>query len=221
MPTIYSDVENIKNLPDRKPFDFYKTDIRVCRQALENLPAIKFNNIMDAGAGTGVWGIAARERFPLAQITGIELRETPAPMNEDGRSSYNHWYSAKSYLHAYGKNDNIKAKEAADLPPLFGANSFDLVIGNPPYNIAEDFVIYSMENVLGDTGYICMLLQATFLWGERRLKRVHTKYPPKDVIIRKRVSFTEDGKTNADDYAYYIWEKGYTGKPQISWDIRK
>lgn len=248
MPTIYSNKETLDTLPDRRPFDFYSTDPKVCDYALSHLPDRKFEHIVDAGAGTGVWGFAARKLYPKAHIVGVELRDIQPPFVEtsnlgDGKfiigndqsksytihdvklgvMPFNRWFAGKSYLQCYGYNEHIKSKEAVEIDskPLYGHNEADLVIGNPPYNLAEDFVIYSLENVLGDTGYICMLLQASFLWGERRFSRVNSKYPPKEVIVRKRVSFTGNGKTNGDDYAYYIWEKGYTGKPQISWDMRK
>lgn len=241
VPTIYSNKDTLDSLPERRAFDFYATDPIVCDRALSHLPDKKFNHILDAGAGTGVWGLAARNKWRMSHITGIELRDEGSPpfhpdkddisiidvpttiKRNDGYYIYNRWFSGKSYLQVAGYNENIKPKEAStkDALPVIIKNDTDLVIGNPPYNLAEDFVIYSIENVLNDTGMICMLLQASFLWGERRFSRVNSKYPPKEVIVRKRVSFTGNGKTNGDDYAYYIWEKGYTGKPQISWDMRK
>lgn len=45
-------------------------------------------------------------------------------------------------------------------------------------------------------------------------------YPPQTVVVRSsRVSFTGDGQSNATAYAYFIWQKGWQGKPTLEWSL--
>jgi hypothetical protein len=196
MTTIYASAKALQNLPNRKDFDFYPTPQGVCDDALSFLPTdCNPFSILDPGAGTGVWGKAARKRYPSALITGMDIRpETVRP------SSYNFWMHGDFLL--------------TDSAPCF-----DLVIGNPPYKYAEQFVRHSL-NMLESGGFLIMLLRLNFLEGRDRGGKLYRKYPPKNVVVRAgRVSFTGDGQANATAYAYFIWQKGWVGKPLLEWSL--
>lgn len=196
MTTIYASATALLNMPKRKDFDFYPTPSSCCEDALSFLPTdFKPQCILDPGAGAGAWGKAARKRYPATLITGVELRpETPRP------AAYNFWIHGDFLL--------------TDAQP-----AFDLVIGNPPYNRAEQFVRHSMA-MLEDDGYLMMLLRLNFLESHGRGKGLYRKYPPKNVVVRAgRVSFTGDGQANATVYAYFIWQKGWMGKPTLDWSL--
>lgn len=196
MTTIYASASALLNMPKRKDFDFYPTPVTVCDDALQFLPeGLKPQCILDPGAGAGAWGIAARKRYPSALITGVELRpETPRP------SAYNFWIHEDFLL------TDVQV-------------AFDLVIGNPPYNRAEQFVKHSMA-MLETDGYLIMLLRLNFLESQSRGRGLFRKFPPKTVVVRAgRVSFTGDGQSNATAYAYFIWQKGWLGKPQLDWSL--
>jgi len=196
MTTIYVNAAALNNLPKRRDFDFYPTPVAVCDDALSFLPTdFKPQCILDPGAGAGAWGIAARRRYAQALITGIEVRsETPRP------AAYNFWVHSDFLL--------------TDAQPCF-----DLVIGNPPYNRAEQFVKHSLA-MLEDGGYIIQLLRLNFLEGQARSRGIHKRHPPQKVVVcAGRVSFTGDGKSNATAYAFFIWQKGWMGKPSLEWSL--
>lgn len=94
------------------------------------------------------------------------------------------------------------------------------IITNPPYSLAEKFIreckrLYKVK--------MCFLLRLNFLHGQRRYKEkifselsrvyIFTRYPMLTDTVRP------DGKYNTGmiAYAWYVWEKGYTGEPAIRW----
>lgn len=95
-----------------------------------------------------------------------------------------------------------------------------VIITNPPYKYALEFVEHSLE--LG-AERVCMFLKLTFLEGVKR-QRLFQKYPPHTVaVFTKRIQVARNGdpemfkKSSAACYAWFIWDKGYTGAPKITW----
>lgn len=193
MTTIYVSGKALQNLPKRNDFDFYPTPLSVAQDALTYIPLTTNPScILDPGAGTGVWGRAARGLFPKATITGIDMRPVPRP------AAYNFWFTGDYLL-------------------MDAAPAFDLVMGNPPYKYAEQFVRQAYR-MLEPNGYLIMLLRMNFLEGQARADGLWRTHPLKQAVVcSKRVSFSGDGKTNATAYAYFIWQKGYTGETRLLW----
>lgn len=95
-----------------------------------------------------------------------------------------------------------------------------VIITNPPYRYAKEFVLHALE--LG-AETVCMFLKLTFLEGIGR-QELFQKYPPRTVaVFARRIQAALNGdpemfkKSSAACYAWFIWEKGYTGKPEIVW----
>lgn len=196
MTTVYVSGNAINNLPKRRAFDFYPTPLHVASDALTFLPeGFTPQCILDPGAGTGVWGMASRRRWPNSLITGVELRtETPKP------NAYNFWM-----------HQNFLLSTATP--------AFDLVVGNPPYDVAEQFIRHSL-NCLEHGGYMVLLLRLAFLESQTRARALYRHTPPQSVVVRaNRVSFTGDGQTNATAYAYFIWQKDWHGEPALKWSM--
>ena len=95
------------------------------------------------------------------------------------------------------------------------------LITNPPYNIAQKFVEHSLK-VVPEGNKVAMFLKLTFLEGQAR-RKMFEKYPPKTVyVFSKRIKCAKGGDFNAFSssavaYAWFVWEKGFKGKPQIEW----
>jgi hypothetical protein len=102
-------------------------------------------------------------------------------------------------------------------------NKYDTIITNPPYSLAQEFILKAKEVA---TKKIIMLLPLSYLHGKKRydviyqdkefaLKKIYvfTRYPMLESTIRP------DGKhkTGMMVYAWFVWEKGYTAPPQIDW----
>lgn len=95
-----------------------------------------------------------------------------------------------------------------------------VIITNPPYRYAKEFVLHALE--LG-AEMVCMFLKLTFLEGVGR-QELFQKYPPHTVaVFVRRIQVARNGdpemfkKSSAACYAWFIWEKGYDGKPEIIW----
>ncbi len=114
--------------------------------------------------------------------------------------------------------DFLKATES----PFFG--DYD-IITNPPYKHAKEFVLKALE--LLPVGCKCyMFLKITFLEGKARYNEIFSKYPPKiiyvfseRVLCAKNAEFQKmkEGGGSAVAYAWFVWEKGYKGKTEVSW----
>lgn len=95
------------------------------------------------------------------------------------------------------------------------------IVTNPPYSFAEEFVRHSLE-IIQKGGIVAMLLRLLFLEGKSR-SMLFEQYPPKRIgIFSFRLSCAKNGdfsKSNqgAQAYAWFVWEKGYYGEPQLRW----
>ena len=95
------------------------------------------------------------------------------------------------------------------------------IITNPPYKYALQFVEKALESV--KTGRkVAMFLKLQFLEGKSR-KKFFLKYPPKTVYVSSsRLICAMNGEfekypSSAVAYAWFVWEKGYKGNPEIKW----
>ena len=94
------------------------------------------------------------------------------------------------------------------------------IITNPPYSAGLEFVKRALETVRPG-GKVAMFLKVQFLEGKRR-GELFSKTPPRTVYIsRSRLACAKNGDfthtENAIAYAWYVWEKGFTGDPVIKW----
>jgi len=95
------------------------------------------------------------------------------------------------------------------------------IITNPPYKYAQDFVEKSLQ-IIPTGNKVAMFLKLTFLEGQKR-KQMFLNAPPKKIYIySKRKHCAQNGrfdkfKSSAIAYAWYVWEKGFKGKPKIEW----
>lgn len=101
-----------------------------------------------------------------------------------------------------------------------GGNCSDIVT-NPPYKLALEFAQHALE-IVEEGNKVAMFLKLTFLEGQKR-KQFFLKYPPKRIyVFSKRMLCAingqfKPGEGSAIAFAWYIWEKGYKGKPTIDW----
>nr|DAL14532.1 MAG TPA_asm: adenine-specific methyltransferase [Caudoviricetes sp.] len=98
------------------------------------------------------------------------------------------------------------------------------IVTNPPYKYAKEFVEHAIDTV-ADGCKVCMFLKLQFLEGKAR-RALFEKYPPKCVYIAsgrllcaKNGDFEKmkAGGGSAVAYAWFVWQKGYTGETVIRW----
>ena len=83
-----------------------------------------------------------------------------------------------------------------------------LIISNPPFNKALDFIKKALDDVR-EGGYVIMLLRLNFLETKAR-KEFFDQCMPKYIFVHhKRMSFVKGGGTDSVAYAHYVWKKGY------------
>ncbi len=74
------------------------------------------------------------------------------------------------------------------------------VITNPPYSLAEQY----LQRCLAVAPIVCFLLRLGFLASAGRCK-MHRKFPPDIYVLSRRPSF-RNGRTDATDYAWFVWD---------------
>lgn len=81
-----------------------------------------------------------------------------------------------------------------------------IIISNPPFYLAEQFVRKSYE-VAPDGCLIVFLLRLNFLGSNARFP-LFQELPPSAIFTHhRRMSFTDDGKTDSIEYAHFLWIK--------------
>ena len=96
------------------------------------------------------------------------------------------------------------------------------IVSNPPFTLAKEFVEKSLS-LIGNGQKVAMFLRLQFLDGLKRYE-LFKNYPPKRVyIFSRRVRCGKDGdftqykSGGIQSNAWFVWEKGYQGKPEIDW----
>lgn len=85
---------------------------------------------------------------------------------------------------------------------------FDLIITNPPFNLAREIIEKALNDV-NDNGFVIMLLRLNFFGGKLRKDMWENQMPKYAFIHNRRMSFTDDNKTDSIEYMHCVWQKGY------------
>jgi len=98
------------------------------------------------------------------------------------------------------------------------------IVTNPPYKYASEFIEKAISLVEGGSK-VCMFLKIQFLEGKKR-KELFKKYPPKTIYVSsskilcaKNAEFErmKSGGGGVVAYAWFVWEKGFSGDPVVKW----
>jgi hypothetical protein len=107
---------------------------------------------------------------------------------------------------------------------LYFPSKYNTVITNPPFNLFQEFVEKALKV---SNKKVIMFGKLQALEGMKRATFLQTT-PLKTVyVFKRRQQLLPNGKdfkeitgrksSNTMAFAWYVWEKGYTGKPQIEW----
>lgn len=188
------DIESVERVAEwrlkqelRPMLDFYETPSWAIRAVFGWLPPLEGKRILDPGCGTGAILREVGAAFPESEVLGLEKDRA-----------------------------RFEACQAStDLPVVLGdfchhSEKYDLIISNPPYSYAIEFV----QHALSLAPVVCMLLRLPWLASMRRAEW-HRENPAHVCVLPKRPSFTGDGKTDATEYAWFIWGTAERG----TWSI--
>jgi hypothetical protein len=103
--------------------------------------------------------------------------------------------------------DDSRAKIKADYLTYTGEQTADVIISNPPFMHAEQFIRKALRDVNGN-GYVVMLLRLNFLGSKARRQFFNEHMPERIYVHHRRMSFTDDGKTDSIEYAHFVWKRG-------------
>ena len=95
------------------------------------------------------------------------------------------------------------------------------IVTNPPYKYAQQFVEHAL-NIVDKGRYVCMFLKVLFLEGKAR-KELFNKFPPKVIYVSSsRINCARNGDfatytSSAIAYAWFVWQKGFSGETVVKW----
>lgn len=94
------------------------------------------------------------------------------------------------------------------------------IVSNPPYAFAAEFIEHCLD-ISMDSVKVAMLLKIQFLETSKRYI-LFRKYPPKKIyVFVNRVNCGKNGvfsdSSSGVCYAWFVWERGYQGLPEIDW----
>lgn len=96
------------------------------------------------------------------------------------------------------------------------------ILTNPPYKYAVEFCKKGLD-LVEDGRHVLMLMRVQFLEGSRRkpfLKSGNLKYvyiSSARVRVAKGGDFIKYDTPSANCYAWFVFQKGYTGEPIVRW----
>ena len=96
----------------------------------------------------------------------------------------------------------------------------DWIITNPPYKHGQEWLEKSIKAVKPN-GHVALLMKLVFLESISRYK-MFKKYPPRSIyVFSRRLGIYKNNKETQNKglvaYAWFVWEKGYQGKPKVDW----
>lgn len=168
----------------RKEYDFYATPKNCILNLLNNIDLNLYgNDVLEPGAGNGNIVSCVKNIYPNKKITSLEIR-------------------IEEYINLKEYSDNVIIKNYFEFN---SSEKYHIIIGNPPYSLAKEFVEKSFE-LLDDKGILIFLLRLGFLESRSRFD-FWKKYPLNSLfVLSKRPSFI--GKsTDSTAYAWFLWDR--------------
>lgn len=169
----------------RRESDFYETPHDVVHNFLEDHFGGRFEVILEPCCGSGNMVRVLREHFPEAKIIAQDILPI-APIRQATAT-----FSEVDFLFDPGMSTPV-----------------DLVFTNPPYSIAEKIMRKAFTTYPDAT--VVMLLRLDILGSQDRYP-FWSQYPVNDLYpLACRPSFTGDGGTDSNNYAWFVWRPGCT-----------
>lgn len=114
------------------------------------------------------------------------------------------------------REDSLAIIKGDFLTKKFPFRDWDLIITNPPFNMAEEITRKALDIIDPESGKVVMLQRLNWLGGIKRYEGFWKHNPPTDVYIHvKRIAFGGTKATDSIEYAHFVWDRtnnsGVTG----------
>ena len=179
---------------NRAKNDFYATRHEDVEKIIKEFPDVfaKSQEIWECAVGMGHISSVIKQHFPNVNIFKTDIED-------------------------YGIND-----VTGDFLKMNYKDKFDMIITNPPYKYATQFVIHALEQVKNN-GYVIMFLRTLFIEGQERFDKIFSQYPPKvvNVYIKRTYGLINGDKNNktssAMSHSWIVWQKGNNEPTILNW----
>ena len=177
--------------------DDFPTPQCVIDQCVSRVVRPFFRTALEPAAGDGRICKSLRQLIPTSLIHGIEIQER----HKENLTAVCDQVTIGNFL-----DQNV--------------STYDLIITNPPYCLAEEYVRKCLLR-LEPYGQLVLLLRLGFLESRGRWERLWSvveSRPTQVYVLCKRPSFTGQG-TDATAYAWFVWDRlyGTVTAPLIFW----
>jgi len=175
----------------RNTLDQYETPWEAVAPLLPHLPRSRF--VLDPCCGTGAMVVRAAQALGALPL-GIEVDGTRPFV--DGMTT-------------------VQVADALTVSWAHGITSApcDLILTNPPYVLAVEFVLRGIREAARGTT-VAMLLRLAFLASQAR-HALHAQHPADVFVLSKRPSFLASGASDSADYAWFVWGPGRGGRWRV------
>jgi len=149
---------------------------------------------------------------PLATQSCLEPACGAGHMSKVLKEYFGEVRSSDAYDYGYGH-----VRDFLTYP--YEPNAVDWVITNPPFRLAEEFVLRALS--VARTG-VAILARTVFLESSGRYNRIFETSPPSTFaqfvervpMVRGRLDMNA---STATGYAWLIWDRNSTGHPRLAW----
>lgn len=153
-------------------------------------------NVLEPGCGEGTFLDAIEKVWPEADRMGVELN--PALVRRANKKGHN-----------VVKADVIEwSKTALD---------WHLIIGNPPFKHADEFILALQKWLDPDHGTLAFLLRLNAFGSKGRYEKLWSKVMPYHVyILTARPGFTPDGRSDSIEYMVALFRSKSARRTSLS-----
>jgi hypothetical protein len=112
----------------------------------------------------------------------------------------------------YGSYPGVDYLKTKQLDKLLNPHS---IITNPPFKLALPFILKAVNEP--GVEKVAIFGRIQLLESKERYEKLWIKYPPVRIyVFSKRVTCSEE-KVSIMCFCWVIWEKGFTGHPELHW----
>lgn len=153
--------------------------------------------IVEPSVGAGSFARAARQEYLDPWILGVDLDPDATGFGACNERIVGDWLQTPRHV--------------------FERYATVLVVGNPPYSMAEEHIRFAID-ATGNRGMVGMLLRLNFLGGQKRYASFWRNNPPNIVhVLSRRPSFTGGG-SDATEYAFFVWDRAVpASRTELTW----